>query len=153
MKKSSIRILILLCAAVFIGTGCMEQYAGNPQLGALYRVLNYRTTFKERTLLFEMEDHGVLASEGKFYIMGGGISNPGAYVCSQNESIITAIEKAGQTASYSDISFTLIKGIRENEREMHGIVMASASSGVPTIEPGDLICLSSKPSTIALSQK
>ena len=155
MGKNTIKIFMLLGIVAVLGTGCMEQYAGNSQLSALYRVLNYDTTFKERTLFFEMENHADLTRGGKFYITGAGISNPGSYVCSEGESILSAIEKAGQSASYSDISFTLIKGIRENEHELRGIVMASAASSVPKVEPGDLICLNTniKSTSVALSQK
>ena len=149
----TIKVLSVIIFAGLIAAGCTQQYAGNPQLGALYRVLNYETTYKERTLFFEMEDPASLTREGKFYIMGAGISNPGSYSCSENENIFSAIEKAGQTASYSDISFTLIKGIRESEREIRGIVSICGYSGAPTIAPGDLICLNATPNTIALSQK
>ena len=75
------KIFLLIAITALIAAGCTEQYAGNPQLGALYRVLNYDTTYKERALLFEMEDHTSLTREGKFYIMGEGISNPGSYSC------------------------------------------------------------------------
>ena len=153
MKTSIIRIIILFGMVLVIASGCMEQYSGSPQLSGLYRVLNYDTTYKERTLFFEMEDHTQLTREGKFYIMGAGISNPGSYSCTQNENIMSAIEKAGQSASYSEISFTLIKGIRKDEREIRGLVMNCGTFGAPNIEPGDLICLNASGSTIALSQK
>jgi hypothetical protein len=153
MRKNAIKLLMMLGMITLIGAGCMEQYAGNSQLSGLYRVLNYDTTFKERTLFFEMENHADLARGGKFYIMGAGISNPGSYTCSESENLLSAIEKAGQSASFSEISFTLVKGIRENEKELKGIVMASATSATPKVEPGDLICLNTTTTTVALSQK
>ena len=153
LKMKTVKILSLISVALFIASGCTEQYAGNPQLGALYRILNYDTTYKERALFFEMEDHSKLTSDGKFYIMGAGISNPGSYSCGQNENILSAIEKAGQAASYSEMSFTIIKGIRDNEREIRGLVMICSFSGAPVVSPGDLICLNATPATVALSQK
>mgnify|MGYP005835755785 FL=1 len=149
----TLKVLLVIVSAGLIAAGCTEQYTGNPQLSALYRVLNYETTYKERTLFFEMEDPVSLTREGKFYIMGAGISNPGSYSCSENENIFSAIEKAGQTASYSEISFTLIKGIRESEREIRGLVSICGNFGAPQVTPGDLICLNTTPNTVALSQK
>ncbi len=152
MNKKLIRITFMLAALALITVGCAEQYAGNSKLRNLYRVLNYSTTYKEQTLCFEMEDYGELVGNGEFYIMGSGISTPAAYPCSENETLLSAIEKAGQTASFSNVSYTLIKGIRDNEREIRGLALLSGSAMSPEVEPGDLICLESMPASIVLSQ-
>ena len=153
MKKKLIRISFLLVAVVLLATGCMEQYPNNATLRNVYRVLNYRTTYKERTLCFEMEDYNRLVSDGEFYVMGSAISESGAFKCSENETVLSAIEKAGQTASYSSISYTLISGLRDNERELRGLALTFGSAETPSVKPGDLICLKALPESIALSQK
>jgi hypothetical protein len=152
VNKKLIRITFMLAALAMIAAGCAEQYAGNPALRNLYRVLNYPTSYKERALCFEMEDYERLVDRGEFYIMGSGISTPAAYPCSENETLLSAIEKAGQTASFSSISYTLIKGIRDDEREIRGLALLSGSAMSPEVDPGDLICLKSMPSSVALSQ-
>jgi len=153
VNKAVIRISILLTAVAVFTIGCMEQYPNNSQLSSLYRILNYETTFKEQTLLFEMENYVELVDDGEFYITGSGISAPGAYTCSQDETLLSAIEKAGQTASFSNISYTLIKGMSDNEREIKGLALLSGSSDSPSVGPGDLICLKAMPECMVLSQK
>ncbi len=153
MNKTVIRISILLTVVAVITAGCMEQYPNNPQLSSLYKILNYDTTFKEQTLFFEMENYAELVDGREFYIMGTGISEPGAYVCSEGETLLSAVVKAGQTASYSNISYTLIKGISDDEREIKGIALVSGSLDSPSVGPGDLICLEQMPERVVLSQK
>ena len=107
MKKKLIRMSFLLTIVAIVSTGCMAQYPNSATLRNVYRVLNYKTTYKERTLCFEMEDYNRLVNNGEFYIMGSAISDSGAYKCSDGETVLSAIEKAGQTTSYSYISYTL----------------------------------------------
>ena len=153
--KTTIKTLFLMTAALVLAVGCFsEPYKNNAQMNTLYRMLNnYQTSFKERALFFEMVSYAKLVEDGKFYISGAGISTPGSYSCEEGETIISAIGRAGQTSSYDGLSYTLITGFKDNEREVSGLVITMGAENMPEVHAGDLIYLKSLPKSVALSHE